>query len=77
MGLSGIGFWEITVILLVAVLIFGTGKLRSIGGDLGAALRNFRNAAREPREPAQEPPPAEGEKPGGPPGDSPAGKPGT
>ena len=39
-----IGFTEILLILLVVVLVFGTSKLRSMGGDLGAAVRNFKSA---------------------------------
>ena len=39
-----IGFTEILLILLVVVLVFGTSKLRNMGGDLGAAVRNFKQA---------------------------------
>jgi sec-independent protein translocase protein TatA len=39
-----IGFTEILLILLVVVLVFGTSKLRGMGGDLGAAVRNFKQA---------------------------------
>ena len=39
-----IGFTEILLILLVVVLVFGTAKLRGMGGDLGAAVRNFKQA---------------------------------
>jgi sec-independent protein translocase protein TatA len=42
-----IGFTEILLILLVVVLVFGTSKLRSMGGDLGAAVRNFKSAMKE------------------------------
>jgi sec-independent protein translocase protein TatA len=42
-----IGFTEILLILLVVVLVFGTSKLRSMGGDLGAAVRNFKQAMKE------------------------------
>lgn len=44
MGLSGIGWGEVLIVLAIAVLIFGTGKLGRIGGDLGAAIRSFRSA---------------------------------
>ena len=42
-----IGFTEILLILLVVVLVFGTSKLRSMGGDLGAAVRNFKTAMKD------------------------------
>ena len=42
---------ELLVILAVVLLVFGTKKLRSIGSDLGGAVRGFRNAMREPKEP--------------------------
>jgi sec-independent protein translocase protein TatA len=42
-----IGFTELILILVVVVLVFGTSKLRTMGGDLGAAVRNFKKAMRE------------------------------
>ena len=35
---------ELIIILLVVALIFGTKKLRGLGGDLGSAVRGFRQA---------------------------------
>ena len=40
----GLSFGHIIVVLLVVVLVFGTGKLRSLGGDLGGAIKSFRDA---------------------------------
>jgi len=42
-----IGFSEILLILLVVVLVFGTSKLRGMGGDLGAAVKNFKQAMKD------------------------------
>jgi sec-independent protein translocase protein TatA len=42
-----IGIWELLLILAIVILIFGTKKMRNLGGDLGAALRNFKSAMRE------------------------------
>ena len=42
MGLSGISPGSLILILLIAALLFGTNRLRSIGEDLGAAVRGFR-----------------------------------
>jgi sec-independent protein translocase protein TatA len=38
----GIGFKELLVILLVVLLVFGTKKLTSLGGDLGKAIKDFK-----------------------------------
>jgi len=44
MGLGGISMWQLLIVLLIVVLIFGTKRIRSIGGDLGGALKSFRKA---------------------------------
>jgi sec-independent protein translocase protein TatA len=43
----GIGFREILVILVIVLLVFGTKKLKSIGSDLGGAVRGFKKAMSE------------------------------
>jgi sec-independent protein translocase protein TatA len=43
----GIGWRELIIILLIALVIFGAKKLRNIGGDLGAAVRNFKKSVNE------------------------------
>jgi sec-independent protein translocase protein TatA len=44
MGLGGISLWQLLIVLLIVVVIFGTKKLGSIGGDLGGAVKGFRKA---------------------------------
>ena len=44
--------WHWLVVLLVVVLIFGTKKLRNLGGDLGEAVRGFRKGLSEDEPPA-------------------------
>ena len=39
--------WHWLVVLLVVALLFGTKKLRNMGGDLGAAVRGFRRGMKE------------------------------
>jgi sec-independent protein translocase protein TatA len=39
-----IGFKELVVILIVVLLIFGAKKLKTIGSDLGAAVRGFKKS---------------------------------
>lgn len=45
-----IGPYQILLILLVVLVIFGARKLPEIGGGLGKAIRNFRQASSEPDE---------------------------
>lgn len=47
MGFSGIGIWELFIILVIVLLLFGTKKLRSLGEDLGGAFKGFRSALRD------------------------------
>jgi sec-independent protein translocase protein TatA len=46
----GIGIWELALILGIAVVVFGTKRLKNIGGDLGGAIKSFRSAMAEPDE---------------------------
>ncbi|MBX5460215.1 MAG: twin-arginine translocase TatA/TatE family subunit [Steroidobacteraceae bacterium] len=43
----GIGMRELLIILLVVLLVFGAKKLRTIGSDLGAAVRGFKKSMSE------------------------------
>jgi sec-independent protein translocase protein TatA len=38
------GIPELAIILIIVLLLFGTTKLKSIGGDLGSAIKGFRTA---------------------------------
>lgn len=44
MGLGGISTWQLLIILVIVVLIFGTKRLKTLGGDLGNAMKSFRKA---------------------------------
>jgi len=44
MGLGGISLWQLLIILVIVVLIFGTKKLSGMGSDLGGAVKGFRKA---------------------------------
>lgn len=48
--MGSIGPYQILIILLVVLALFGAKKLPEIGGGLGKAIRNFRKAASEPDE---------------------------
>lgn len=47
MGLSGISPLSLLLILLIIVALFGTNKLKTLGADLGQAIKNFRRALNE------------------------------
>jgi len=49
MGFSSITHW--LIVLLIVFLIFGTGKLRNIGSDLGAAVKSFKDAVKDENKP--------------------------
>lgn len=42
MGFQNIGIVQILIILLIVLLIFGTKRIRTLGSDLGGAIREFR-----------------------------------
>lgn len=44
----GIGIWELVLLFMIVLLLFGTKRLRNIGGDLGSAIKSFRSAMNEP-----------------------------
>ncbi len=46
----GIGFRELLVILVIALVVFGSKKLKTVGTDLGAAVRGFKKAMNEGEE---------------------------
>jgi len=45
--LGNIGPMQLLIVLLIVLLIFGTKKLRNVGGDLGSAIRDFRSGLNE------------------------------
>ncbi len=44
MGIGGISIWQLLIILLIVVMLFGTKRLRSLGSDLGSAVKGFRKS---------------------------------
>ena len=47
MGPSGIGIWQLLIVLLIVVLVFGTKRIKNIGSDLGGAIKCFRKGLNE------------------------------
>ncbi len=44
MGIGGISIWQLAIILVIVVMLFGTKRLRGLGGDLGSAIKGFKKA---------------------------------
>jgi sec-independent protein translocase protein TatA len=45
--MGSFSIWHWLVVLAIVLIIFGTKKLRNVGGDLGAAIRNFKTSMKE------------------------------
>ena len=43
----GFSIWQLLIVLAIIVLLFGTKKLKNVGGDLGGAVKGFKNAVNE------------------------------
>jgi sec-independent protein translocase protein TatA len=43
----GISIWQLLIILAIVLLLFGTRRLKSIGSDLGGAIKGFKQAMHE------------------------------
>lgn len=48
MGFGGIGIWQLLIVLVIVLLLFGTKRLRNLGGDLGNAVKGFKKAMKDP-----------------------------
>lgn len=55
MGLSGISPLSLLLILLIILVLFGSNKLKSIGSDLGEAVKNFRKSVNDNGSDKEEP----------------------
>lgn len=55
MGFGGISIWQLLIILVIVLLLFGTKRLKSIGSDLGSAVKGFRGAMTESEKEDEEP----------------------
>jgi sec-independent protein translocase protein TatA len=50
----GISIWQLLIILVIVVVLFGTKRLGSIGSDLGKAIKGFKSAMHEAEEEGQD-----------------------
>ena len=69
MGIGGISVWQLLIILAIVIMLFGTKRLRNLGGDLGSAVKGFRKSMQgdvdpvdEKSDDAAEQPPGDSEK---------------
>ena len=44
MGLGGLHIWHLLIILVIVLLLFGTKRLKTLGGDLGDTIKGFKKA---------------------------------
>jgi len=47
MGFGGISPWSLLIILVIILLLFGTKRLRNMGGDLGGAFKSFKKSMKD------------------------------
>lgn len=56
-GIGGLGPWELAIVLVIVLVVFGAGKLPNVGSSVGQALKNFKKAMKD-----ETPPPNDTEK---------------
>jgi len=56
MGLGGISIWQLLIVLVIVLLLFGTKRLKNIGADLGNAVKGFRGAVKDSEQEEQKEP---------------------
>ncbi len=52
--MMGISIWQLVIVLGIVILLFGTKKLRNMGGDLGSAINSFKKAVKTGEKDADE-----------------------
>jgi sec-independent protein translocase protein TatA len=51
--MGGIGIWQLLIVAVIVVLLFGTKKLRGLGSDLGSAIKGFKSAVSDEEKPVE------------------------
>ncbi|MEH6608002.1 MAG: twin-arginine translocase TatA/TatE family subunit [Halioglobus sp.] len=51
MGIGGIGVWQLAIILMIVIMLFGSKRLSGLGADLGSAIRGFRKSVADENDP--------------------------
>lgn len=60
MGIGGISIWQLLIVLAIVIMLFGTKRLRTLGSDLGSAVKGFRKSMSDDGEAEQ---PSDGTEP--------------
>ena len=47
MGLGGISIWQLVIVLAIVLVVFGTKRLKGLGGEVGGAIKGFKQAMNE------------------------------
>lgn len=47
MGIGGISVWQLLIVLAIVIMLFGTKRLRNLGGDLGSAIKGFKKSMQD------------------------------
>lgn len=50
--MGNMGIWQLLIVAVIVVLLFGTKKLRNLGGDLGSAIKGFKSAVGDEKDSA-------------------------
>ena len=53
--MGNIGIWQLLIVVVIVVLLFGTKKLKGLGGDLGGAIKGFKSAMSEDNSKEEDP----------------------
>jgi len=48
--MGNMGVWQLLILAVIVVLLFGTKKLRNLGGDLGSAIKGFKSAVSDDKD---------------------------
>jgi len=48
--MGNMGFWQLAIVAVIVVLLFGTKKLRNLGSDLGSAVKGFKKSVSDENE---------------------------
>lgn len=49
-GIGGLGPWELGIVLVIVLVVFGAGKLPNVGASIGQALKNFKKSMKDEAE---------------------------